>query len=75
MSGQGIGQIVVYAAVLTLLAVPLGRYMAWIYNRERDDVIERAMFRLFGRGSGEDQDWKSYGKTVLIFSLLFSFVL
>jgi K+-transporting ATPase A subunit len=52
MSGQGIGQIIFYAVVLTLLAVPLGRYMAWIYNRERDDVVERAFFRLSGRDSG-----------------------
>jgi potassium-transporting ATPase potassium-binding subunit len=72
VSGQGIGQVVFYAVVLTLLSVPLGRYMAWIYNRQRDDVIERAFFRLFGRDSAKEQDWKSYGKTVLVFSMLFS---
>ena len=49
--------------------------MAWVYSRERDDVIERGLFRLFGRGSGDEQGWKSYAKTVLIFSLLFSGVL
>jgi K+-transporting ATPase ATPase A chain len=72
MSGQGIGQIVVYALVLIALGYPLGRYMAWVYNRERDDVLERGLFRLFGRKSGEEQDWKRYAKTVLVFSLLFS---
>ena len=75
MSGQGIGQILVYAAILIVLAVPLGRYMAWVYTRERDDVVERGIFRLFGRGSGQEQDWKSYGKTVIVFSLLFTFLL
>ena len=32
MSGQGIGQILVYAAVLIALAYPLGIYMAWVYS-------------------------------------------
>jgi potassium-transporting ATPase potassium-binding subunit len=71
MQPEGIGQIVLYAVVLLVLAYPLGRYMAWVYTRERDDVIERGMWRFFGRGSGTEQDWKSYAKTVLIFSLLF----
>jgi potassium-transporting ATPase potassium-binding subunit len=72
MTPQGIGQIILYVVVLLLLAYPLGRYMAWVYSRERRDVVERGLFRLFGRGSGDEQDWKSYAKTVLVFSLLFS---
>src|SRR5690349_10330578 len=75
MQVAGISQIVLYAVVLIALAVPLGRYMAWVYTRERDDVVERCLFRMFGRRSGDEQDWKSYGRTVLIFSVLFSGVL
>jgi K+-transporting ATPase ATPase A chain len=75
MSSEGIGQILLYAAVLIALAYPLGRYMAWVYTRERDDVIERGVFRLFGRRSGDEQDWKAYAKTVLVFSVLFSVLL
>jgi K+-transporting ATPase ATPase A chain len=75
MQLEGIGQILLYVALLIAFGVPLGRYMAWVYTRERDDVIERGFFRLFGRGSGEEQDWKSYGKTVLVFSILFTAVL
>jgi K+-transporting ATPase ATPase A chain len=71
MSAEGIGQIVLYIVVVLALAYPLGRYMAWVFTRERDDVIERGIWRIFGRGSGREQDWKSYAKTVLIFSLLF----
>jgi potassium-transporting ATPase potassium-binding subunit len=71
MQFEGIGQIILYAVVLLILAYPLGRYMAWAYTRERDDVIERGFFRVLGRGSGDEQDWKSYAKTVLIFSLIF----
>jgi K+-transporting ATPase ATPase A chain len=75
MSAQGIGQIALYVAILIVLAYPLGRYMAWVYRRERNDVVERGFFRLLGRGSDKQQDRKSYAKTVLIFSLVFSAVL
>jgi potassium-transporting ATPase potassium-binding subunit len=71
MQFEGISQIVLFAVVILVLAYPLGHYMAWAYSREKDDVIERGFFRVFGRGSGDEQDWKSYAKTLLIFSLIF----
>jgi potassium-transporting ATPase potassium-binding subunit len=71
MQLEGIGQIILFAVVLLVLAYPLGRYMAWVYTREKDDVIERGFFRVFGRGSGDEQNWKSYAITVLVFSLIF----
>jgi K+-transporting ATPase ATPase A chain len=74
MSSQGIGQIVVYAAVLIALGYPLGIWMARVYSRERDDVVARGFYRLLGRKSSEEQDWKAYGKNVLVFSVLFSVV-
>jgi len=78
VSGQGIGQILVYAFVLIALAYSLGTYMAKLYNAERFgfgwlQAVERGFYRLLGSGSKE-QDWKAYGKSVLIFSLLFSAV-
>ena len=78
MSGQGIGQILVYVFMLIALAYPLGIYMAKLYNAERFgfgwlQAVERGFYRLLGSGSKE-QDWKAYGKSVLIFSLLFSAV-
>jgi K+-transporting ATPase ATPase A chain len=73
--GQGIGQILVYVAVLIVLAYPLGLWMARVYTRERDDVVERGFIRLLGRSAGAEQDWKGYGKTVLVFSIVFSLVL
>ena len=75
MRPEGIAQILLYAVVLIALAYPLGVFMARIYMRDRDDVIERGMFRLFGRNSGKEQDWKSYAKTVLVFSAVCSAVL
>src|SRR5690349_3564260 len=71
MSGQGIGQILVYCAVLIALGYPLGIWMARVYTRERDGVLERGFLRLLGRRAGEEQDWKGYGKTVRVFSVLF----
>jgi potassium-transporting ATPase potassium-binding subunit len=73
--GQGIVQILVYVAVLIALAYPLGLWMARVYTRERDDVVERGFIRLLGRRAGGEQDWKSYGGTVLVFSIVFTLVL
>jgi K+-transporting ATPase ATPase A chain len=80
MSGQGIGQILVYAVVLIGLAYPLGLYMARIYTSERFGwgwlrAIEGGFYRLVRTDSRREQDWKSYGKKVLVFSIAFSAVL
>src|SRR5262249_58434796 len=71
MTGQGIGQILVYAVVLIALGYPLGLWMARVYSRERGDVVERGLIRLLGRGSGGEQSWKAYAQTVLVFSVAF----
>jgi len=75
MRPEGIGQIALYAAVLIALAYPLGRYMAWVYTRKRDDPVERGFFRLLGRHSAEEQSWKGYAVTVLVFSFAFAALL
>jgi K+-transporting ATPase ATPase A chain len=79
--GQGIGQLLVYALVLVALAYPLGMYMARVYTDERFLArrwlgrIERGFYRVVGTNASREQDWKSYGKTVLVFSVLFSALL
>jgi potassium-transporting ATPase potassium-binding subunit len=70
--GQGIGQILVYAAVLIALSYPLGIWMAHVYTRERGDVVERGFLRLLGRDASTDQNWKQYGFSVIVFTLAFS---
>jgi potassium-transporting ATPase potassium-binding subunit len=74
LSGQGIGQIVFYAVALIALGYPLGIWMSRVYLREREGVVERGFYRLLGRKSAEEQDWKTYGKNVLVFSVLFTLV-
>jgi K+-transporting ATPase ATPase A chain len=79
VSGQGIGQILVYAVVLIALAYPLGLYMARVYTSERFgwrwlQAIESGFYRLVRTDGRREQDWKSYGKTVLVFSIAFTAV-
>jgi len=75
VSGQGIGQIVVYAVVLTALGYPLGIWMAKVYTAERLPLgsVERGFLRLVG--ARREQDWKGYAKTVLVFTIPFFLLL
>ena len=77
--GQGIAQIAVYAIVLVLLAYPLGQYMARVYTKPRFGWrwlawLERGFYRLVGTDPEKEQDWKSYAKTVIVFSVFFFLV-
>jgi K+-transporting ATPase ATPase A chain len=71
MPVQGVLQIAVYCAVLVALAYPLGLWLARVYTRERSGPVERRFVRLLGRGRGGEQGWKSYGASVLVFSIVF----
>jgi len=64
-----------FAAILTALALPLGRYMAAVYTGERtflDRVFgapERLVYRVLRVDPERGQDWKAYAKSLIIFSL------
>jgi K+-transporting ATPase ATPase A chain len=83
MTGQGIGQILVYAVVLVVVAYPLGLFMARVYGDRfvlRSGfgwlrAIERGFYRLVRTDPTREQDWKAYAKTVLVFSIVVSAVL
>ncbi|MFI5009365.1 MAG: potassium-transporting ATPase subunit KdpA [Solirubrobacterales bacterium] len=66
--------IVLFAAILTALALPLGRYMANVYTGERVFLspllgwFERFLYRVLRVDPRREQDWKSYAKSLLIFS-------
>ncbi|MCW2976165.1 MAG: potassium-transporting ATPase subunit KdpA [Actinomycetia bacterium] len=74
MSGQGIGQVLLYCALLVALAYPLGLWMARVYTVPRLPfaALENGFLRLVG--GRREQSWKSYAKTLLIFSAAFSVV-
>jgi K+-transporting ATPase ATPase A chain len=68
--------ILLFVSVLTLGAIPLGNYMAAVYNGDRtflDPVFrtpERLLYRLMRVDPDHGQDWKQYAKSVIVFSLL-----
>ena len=74
MTGIGIGQILLYAVLLIALTPPLGAYMARVFEGENVllarwfGFAERGFLRLVGERGAREQDWKSYAKTVIVFS-------
>jgi K+-transporting ATPase ATPase A chain len=67
-------QILIFCAVLVVLSVPLGGYMAKVYTGQRVFLtpvfggVERLFYRAFGVDPNREQDWKAYAKSLLIFS-------
>jgi potassium-transporting ATPase potassium-binding subunit len=64
-----------FCAILTVLALPLGSYMAAAYTGERtfmDPIMrlpERFLYRVMRVDPDQGQDWKAYAKSLIIFSL------
>jgi K+-transporting ATPase ATPase A chain len=71
----GWSQIVLFVVVLTALTPLVGGYMARVYQGQRVwlsaalEPVERLLYRLLRVGQFEDQDWKGYARSTLIFSL------
>ena len=76
MSGFGALQVILYFAVLTALAWPLGAYIARVYTGEKTFAsrvlgpVERLIYRLSGVGTDDDMGWKRYAFAALAFNLL-----
>ncbi len=74
MSGMGLLQIVLYFAVLTAAAVPLGAFIARVLAGERTFLspallpVERLLYRLCGTHPDDEMDWRRYAVAVLLFS-------
>ena len=75
MTPNGILQILIYFAVILLLTIPLGSYMARVFQGERTlltpvlQPIERLFYKLFGVKENEDMKWTTYAVAMLLFSL------
>jgi potassium-transporting ATPase potassium-binding subunit len=67
--------IVLFAVLLTLLAFPLGTYMAKVYSGERVFLSplfaapERFLYTVLRVDPDREQDWKAFAKSLIIFSL------
>jgi potassium-transporting ATPase potassium-binding subunit len=67
--------IILFALLLTALALPFGRYMASVYTGQRVFLSpifagpERFLYRLLRVDPERAQDWKGYAKSMIVFSL------
>lgn len=76
MTAIGLLQFVFYLAVLAAMALPLGLFMARVYDGRRHflsplcDPVERRVYRLIGVDPNAQMTWKSYSSAVLVFHAL-----
>ena len=76
MTTNAVIQIVTFFVVLLALALPLGGYMARVFQGERVwltpvlSPIERLFHRVAGTREDEEMGWKRYAAAVLVFNLL-----
>jgi K+-transporting ATPase ATPase A chain len=75
MTFAGWFTIAAFVVVVSALAFPLGTYMANVYSGERVFLspifsgFERLLYRIVRVDEERQQDWKSYAKSLIIFSL------
>jgi len=80
MTANGIGQILIFLAIIVVLAVPFGTYMARVFSGERTLLspvlvpVEKLLYRLSGVDAACEQSWATYAVAMLLFNL-FCFVL
>ena len=76
MTTNGILQILLYFAVLTLLVKPMGIYLVKVYNSEKTWLdfiakpLERLIYLICRVDAKIEMNWKQYGAAMLIFSLV-----
>jgi potassium-transporting ATPase potassium-binding subunit len=74
---EGWVQIAIYVAVLIALTPVLGAYMARVYTPGETVLLERVLgplerllYRVLRVDVSDGQDWKRYGRSLLVFSLV-----
>jgi potassium-transporting ATPase potassium-binding subunit len=81
MNANSIMQTAVFIVVLIALGVPLGRYMAHVFEgtsvvvRKLGRPIENVLYRVAGIDPQGEMSWKQYALAVLAFNLLGALVL
>lgn len=74
MTVAGVLQILLYVAMVALIAWPLGAYMARVFAGERTPLhpalrpLERLFYRLLGVDESHDMRWTTYAASVMWFS-------
>src|SRR3954451_16027289 len=78
---EGFLQLAIFCAVIVATAPLLGGYMARVFREERVFLtpvlapVERTLYRVLRVDPDRGQDWKAYGKSLIVFSTLFVLVL
>lgn len=77
MNANGWIQLAVYSVILLALTKPLGLYLVKVLDAQGRTFldpalkpVERLIYRLAGVNPAEEQDWKAYAGSVLIFSVV-----
>ncbi|HRD10924.1 MAG TPA: potassium-transporting ATPase subunit KdpA, partial [Mycobacterium sp.] len=76
-TSAGIAFLALLVLALAAVHVPLGDYMYRVYSAEKDNRVERLIYRLIGADPRSEQNWGAYARSVLAFSaisILFLFV-
>lgn len=74
MKTTDIVQMVLFIVILIVLAIPLGRYMAKVFNRDKTLLdpaarpLERLIYRLTGTHAEQEMNWRQYAGALLIFN-------
>lgn len=69
-------QVLVFLAVLTAIAYPLGEYMARVFSGRRTFLspilapVENCCYKIFSVNPNEEHDWKTFVFDLLVFNLI-----
>jgi K+-transporting ATPase ATPase A chain len=67
--------IILFAVILTALAIPFGNYLANVYSGKRVFLTpifggpERVLYKILRVDPNREHDWKAYAKSLIVFSL------
>lgn len=76
MPGSWLLQLALFITILVVIAIPLGEYMAQVFEGKRNVLsfalapIETGLYKLFGVDPDKEMDWKTFGINLIIFNLL-----
>ena len=76
MTAEGSLQLLLYLALLTLAAKPLGLFMTAVYEGRRTWLtpvvgrVERAIYRVAGVDERSEFDWRRYALAALLVNLI-----
>ena len=76
MSGSWLLQLTLFVTILAIVAVPVGEYMACVFEGKRTILsfvlapIENGLYNLFGIDAAKEMDWKTFALNLIVFNLL-----